>query len=149
MAVGPFLSHDTGFVSLLGEGDWVNDDHYAVLATTTESPDVGAQVDYEDILEECADGDYDQIALTGEAVAEESNKVRFDCDEISFGDTVSITGRYLYILEGTAATPVAGDEIIGHIDLDGADNVSSVNAKFSFNPATTEGLFEVSRTAAP
>jgi hypothetical protein len=149
MAIGPFLSHDAGYVHLLSTDNWAVDDYYAVLATTTETPNVGTQIDYEDILAECADGDYDQVALAGKAVAEEADKVRFDCDKITFGASVSITARYLYILKGTAATPVNADEIIGHIDLDGAANVSSVNAEFSFDPATTEGLFEVSRTAAP
>jgi hypothetical protein len=149
MAVGPFLSHDTGFKSLLGGDDWVNDDYYAVLATTSETPARDTQVDYEDILQECADGDYDQVALAGKAVAVNSTKVRFTCNKINFGSEVSISGRYLYILKGTAATPANTDEIVGHIDLDGSGNVSSVSAEFSFTPDATNGLFEVARTAAP
>jgi hypothetical protein len=147
MAVGPFLSHDTGFKSLLGAGDWVNDAYYAVLATTSESPDRATQIDYADILNECADGDYDQVALTSKAVALNSTNVRFTCAKIDFGSTVSITARYLYILKGTAASPAGTDEIIGHIDLDGAGNVSSVSAEFSFTPSATNGLFEVERSA--
>jgi hypothetical protein len=149
MTVGPFLSHDTGFASLLSTDDFVTEDYYAVLATTSETPDQATQVDYADILNECADGDYDQVALASKAVAVNSQKIRFTCAKINFGATVSITARYLYILKGTAASPVGTDEIIGHIDLDGAGNVSSVNAEFSFTPHATNGLFEVARSAAP
>ena len=149
MAVGPFLSHDTGYASLLGSGDWASYAYYAVLATNSETPDRDTQVDYADILAECADGDYAPVALASKAVAENSNKVSFDCAKINFGATVSISARYLYILQGAAASPVSTDEIVGHIDLDGASNISSVNAEFSFDPATTNGLFEVARTAAP
>jgi hypothetical protein len=150
MPVGPFLSHDTGFKTLLGTGDWTGAGaYYAVLATTSESPDRAAQVDYEDILEECADGDYDQVAITGAAAAVNSTKVRFTCSKIDFGSEVTISARYLYILEGTAASPANSDEIIGHIDLSGSGNVSSVAAEFSFTPDGTNGLFEIARSDAP
>lgn len=149
MSVGPLLSHDTGFKSLLGSDDWENDDYYAVLATTDETPDRASQVDYEDILNECDDADYDQVALTGKSVSVSDTNVQFTCDKISWGSDVTISGRYLYILKGTAATPAAGDEIVGHIDLTGNGNASSTNAEFSFTPDSTDGLFEIERTAAP
>jgi hypothetical protein len=150
MAVGPFLSHDTGFASLLGSGNWASDAYYAVLATTSETPDRAAQIDYADILaEHGATGNYDQVALSGKAVAINSTKVRFTCSKINFGADTTITARYLYILKGTAASPAGTDEIIGHVDLDGAGNVSSVSAEFSFTPDATNGLFEVARSAAP
>lgn len=148
MAVGPFLTHDTGLAALLSTDDWTTDAYYAVLATTTESPDRAAQIDYEDILAECADADYDQVALAGKAVAVNSTKIRFTCNKITFGASVTISARYLYILKGTAATPATSDKIIGYIDLDGAGNLSSVNAEFSFTPNATNGLFEVARSAA-
>ena len=148
MAVGPFLSHDTGFASLLSTDDWTTDAYYAVLATTSESPDRATQVDYEDILEECADGDYDQVALASKTCSVDgSNNVVFDCAKITFTAAGDITARYLYVLKGTAASPNNADEIIGHIDLDGAGNISSVGAEFSFDPHAN-GLFYVPRTTA-
>jgi len=148
MAVGPFLSHDTGFASLLSTDDWTTDAYYAVLATHSESPDRSTQVDYEDILEECADGDYDQVALESKTCSVDgSNNVVFDCAKITFTESGDITARYLYVLKGTAATPNNADEIIGHIDLDGAGNISSVGAEFSFDPHAN-GLFYVPRTTA-
>ena len=147
MSVGPFLSHDTGFASLLGPDNWISDDYYAVLATDTEVPDRASQVDYEDILAECADGDYSPVALASKTCAVNGTDVRFDCAKINFGSAVSISGRYLYILKGTAATPNNADEIVGHIDLDGSGNISSVGAEFSFDPHAN-GLFYVPRTVA-
>jgi hypothetical protein len=149
MAVGPFLSHDTNFANLLSTDNWVTDDHYAVLATTTETPNRVTQLDLDDILEECADADYSRQNLTGEAVAVNSTKVRFTCGKITFTAAGNVAGRYLYILKGTVAGAAGADPIIGHIDLDGAGNLSSVNAEFSFTPNSTNGLFEISRTAAP
>ena len=152
MAAGPFLSHDTGFKSLLGTGNWTSAaTYYAILATNTEAPDRAAQIDYEDILAEVAGGgDYEPKAIVDGAVAVNSTKVRFTCAKLTFTAEGDISARYLYILKGTAALPVASDEIIGHIDLVGsAANISSVNSEFSFTPDGTNGLFEVLRTAAP
>lgn len=148
MTVGPFLTHETGFSSLLSTDDWETDAYYAVLATTSESPNRATQVDYEDILEECADGDYSPVALSGKAVSINGTNIKFTCSEINFGAAVSITARYLYILKGTAASPANADEIVGHIDLDGSGNVYSVNSEFSFTPDSTNGLFQVQRSAA-
>jgi len=147
MAVGPFLSHDTGFASLLGPDNWISDDYYAVLATDDETPDRASQVDYEDILEECADTDYDPIALASKTCAVNDTDVRFDCAKITFTASGDITARYLYILKGDAGSPASADEIIGHIDLDGSGNISSVGAEFSFDPHAN-GLFYVPRTTA-
>lgn len=150
MTVGIFTSHDTGFAELLGNDDWTVDDYYAVLADTTETVDRSTQINYEDILQECADVDYDQIALTGKTVAVDgSGNITFDCDKINFGASVTISARFLYILKGTAATPVTTDNIVGSIDLQTeTGNVSSTAAEFSFDPDATDGLFEVARSAA-
>lgn len=150
MAVGPFLTHDTGYKSLLTTGNWVTDDHYAVLATSSETPNRSTHVDYEDITNECADGDYTAQDLTGEAVTiEAGGEIQFTCSKINFGASVSITAQYLFILKGTVSGSAAGDEIIGHIDLTGDSDISSVSAEFSFTPDATNGLFEIARSAAP
>lgn len=149
MAVGPFLTHDTGFSSLLSTDDWTSDAYYAVLATDTETPARDTQIDYEDILAECADSDYDPVALVSKTVSVSGTAIQFDCAKITLTAAGSITGRYLYILKGTAASPTISDEIVGHIDLTGSGNISSVSGEFSFTPDVTDGLFEVARSAAP
>lgn len=150
MAVGPFLTHDTGYNSVLTDDNWLTDVHYAVLATNLESPDRATQIDYADILQECADVDYSPVAITGESASIVSTKTQYSCSKINFGSAVTISARYLYILKGTAAAPVATDEIIGHVDLtSAAENISSNNSEFSFTPNATYGLFEVERSSAP
>jgi len=152
MAVGPFLSHDSGYLSLFnGTSDWITSDHYAALMVSGNgTQNQGTELLWSDISAEVLTvaGDYDHQVLTGEAVTDDGVVIMFDCGKITFTAAGDITARYLYILEGTAAAPVAGDEIIGHIDLDGAADVSSVGAEFSFDPAVS-GLFYISRTAAP
>jgi len=148
MAVGAFLSHTSGFLTTLKSGDWAADDHYAVLVTTTGTPSRTTWLTYSDITNECADGGYVAKDLAGETVATNGTNVKFDCDKINFGDTVTISARYLIILIGTVSTSGASDEIVGSIDLDGTGNVSSVAAEFSFDPAASEGLFQIAATSA-
>jgi len=144
------LSHDTGYKSLLGTGNWTSAGaYYAVLATTTETPDRATHIDYEDILEECADADYGPVAISGASVTVTETKVVFNCSKIEFTAEGSIAGRYAFILKGTAASPASADEIVGHIDLTGSGNATSVNGEFSLTPDETAGLFMVVRTAAP
>lgn len=151
MAVGPFNTHESGFLDLLSTSvDWGTTAYYAVLATTAETPNRATQIDYEDILNEHgATGNYDQVALafTGGSAVIDGTDILFKCDKISFGSNTTITARYLYILKGTAASPAASDLILGHVDLDGSGNISSVGAEFSFTPNATHGLFKISRSA--
>ena len=152
MAVGPFNTHHTGFLDLLSSAtDWGTTAYYAVLATTTNAPDRATWIDYQDIINEHgATGNYDQVALafTGGSAVVDDTDVLFKCDKITFGADTTITARYLYILKGTAASPANGDLILGHVDLDGAGNVSSVGAEFSFTPNAANGLFRISQSAA-
>jgi len=149
MTVGIFNSHDTGLAKVLGEDNWATADHYAVLATTTETPDRATQVDLEDILAECADADYSRQNLASEAVSVVSTKIRFDCGKITFAAAGSVAGRYVYILRGNVAGAANSDLIVGHVDLNTeGGNLSSVSAEFSYDPPAT-GLFEIVRTSAP
>ena len=150
MTVGPFLSHDTGYKSLLGTGNWTSAGaYYAVLATTTETPDRATHIDYEDILEECEDADYAPVAIASASVVVTATKVVFKCAKIEFTSAGSISGQYVFVLKGTAASPAAADEIVGHIDLTGSGNATSVSGEFSLTPDADDGLFKVLRTAAP
>lgn len=154
MAVGPFLNHDSGFAELLSTADWTTDAYYAVLlANGSGTQDRTTEVDWDDIsAAEISDADYTRQALASKTVAADSGNsyaIKFTCGKITFTAAGDISARYLYILKGTAASPVGTDKIVGHIDLTGAaENASSVNAEFSFTPHTT-GLFYAARTAAP
>jgi hypothetical protein len=152
MAVGPFNTHESGLLDLLSTSvDWGTTAYYAVLATTTNAPNRATWINYEDIINEhAATGNYDQVALafTGGSAVVDGTDILFKCDKINFGSNTTISARYLYILKGSAAAPGASDLILGHVDLDGAGNISSVGAEFSFTPNAANGLFRVSRSAA-
>ena len=149
MAVSIFFSHDTGFKSLLGTGNWTSAGaYYAVLATTDETPDRATHIDYEDILAECEDADYAPVAISGASVVVTSTKAVFKCSKIEFTAAGSVSGRYLFVLKGTAAEPANADEIVGHVDLStSGGNVSSRRGEFSFTPDADAGLFRIPRTA--
>lgn len=154
MAVGPFLSHDEGFLQLMTGAslDWATADHYACLMVHGNgTQNRTTEIDWEDISAAvlAVAGDYDHQVVAGETVTISTENIMFDCSKITFTEVGDISARYLYILEGTKASPANADKIIGHVDLSGsAANVSSVGAEFSFDPAAT-GLFYISRTAAP
>jgi len=150
MAVGPFLSHDVGFnEQIRGDVDFLASGVAAVLVTTTHTPDRAADTQYSHIsANECADVDYSAQALGTKTIAVEATRVRFNCGKITFTASGDVTGRYLYLVYGTAASLVAGDRILGHIDLTGGGNASSINAEFSWTPHAN-GIFEITRTAAP
>jgi hypothetical protein len=149
MSVGPFLTHDAGFRDLLaGQEDFLGSGVYAVLVTTTHSPNRATDNAYSAISgNEATGGDYSRQALGTKSVAVEGTRVRFNCGKITFTAEGDVTGRYLYLVFGTAGSPQAGDTILGHIDLTGDGNASSISAEFSFTPHAS-GLFEVERSAA-
>ena len=147
MTVGIFQSHDPGMALLLGAQDWPNDTYYAMLIKTAQVVNRAGATRADIIANVCADVGYVHIDLTGKTLAVAGTNIRFDCAKINFGDTVSISGRFLYILKGTVALSSDSDVVIGCIDLQTeTGDVSSVSAKFSYDPAAT-GLFEIERTA--
>jgi len=145
-----FLTHDLGYKDQIANvEDFLGAPVTAVLVDTAQVPDRATENAYSAIsANECSDVDYAQVALTGKTIAVEGDRVRFNCAKIDFGASVSISARYLYLVFGTAGSLVAGDRILGHIDLTGTGNASSVSAEFSVTPPAT-GLFEVLRSNAP
>lgn len=150
MTVGPFLSHDTGYLAQLsGAEDFLGSGVYAVLVDDAQTPNRASEASYSAISgNECTDADYSRQALASKSASIEATRVRFTCGKITFTASGDVSGRYLYVCYGTAATPQAGDVILGHIDLTGDGNASSIGAEFSFTPSGS-GLFEVERTDAP
>ena len=134
---GKFITHWQGWIDLFdGSNSWESDGYFAVCATATEAPDAETQNDYEDILEECADADYDRVDLTGKAISqdESTGQINFSCETIKLCTQGDVSAKYLYILQGTAASP-EGAIILGHIDLNpGGGNLTSINGEFSYTP---------------
>lgn len=119
--------------------DWANDGVYAVLVNGYTFS--AAHTAYSNLSsnELAGGGDYAPKALTGKSVSIVSGKVRFDCDDVSFGDPVSIgPADGIAYLVGNAASPQAGDLLLFYESL--AD-VESVNSEFVIGDTT--GLYEI------
>ena len=144
-----FLTHDTGLrAQLAGTEDFLGSGVYAVLVDAAHTPNRATDNAYSAIsANECDDEDYSRQDLTSKTVAVEATRVRFDCGKITFTASGDVSGQYVYFLYGTAASPQAADVILGHVDLTGDGNASSIGAEFSYTPSAS-GLFEVARSAA-
>lgn len=134
------VAYNAGLLALLnGSIAFGSDACYAVLLTDSYTPSA-AHDTYSDVSAvECADGDYDQVALTTKTVALNGTAVDFDSDDIDFGSAVTITARYIAILKGTAASPQGTDPLIWYNDF--GSNKSSTNAQFIVR--TTNKIYTV------
>ena len=143
MAVSAFLSDDTGYAELLGKKDWTTDSIYVALIKTAATITRGSQT-WASIKANKTDP---QLALPTPTVAVSSTKVKFSHAKVQFTSDGSLSGRYVFYLFGDYSSPQDADKVIGYVDLDGSGDVSSVNAEFSFTPDSTNGLFEIARSA--
>lgn len=144
-----FLTHDTGLrAQFAGTADFLDGGVYAVLVDAAHTPDRATDNAYSAIsANECSDADYSRQALASKTATVEATRVRFNCGKITFTASGTVSGQYVYFLYGAAATPQAADVILGHVDLTGTGNASSIGAEFSYTPSAS-GLFEVARSAA-
>lgn len=125
-----FIPYNSGLLALVnGSKDFAADAAYAVLLTGAYTPDL-AHDTYSDISgNECADTDYDPVALANKAVTAVGNDVLLNCDDINFGASVTISAQYLALVWGTAASPQAADALIGYVDFGSV--ISSLNSQFA------------------
>jgi hypothetical protein len=98
------------------------------------APVVATEATYADIsADECADGDYGPIVLTSVDVTEPSaGIVMVDAAQVDYGAAVTISARYFYVLRRAGGSLVAGDLILGFMDLNdgGAADVDSIASDF-------------------
>ena len=150
MAVGPFNIYSETLEAMLKSSfvDLSSQNMVAVLLTSSHTPDLEAHATYADIsTQEVADADYAAQDLTGEVVTDETAGAYFDSGDISFGASVTITGKYLVLLAGTAASLSGTDKLLGIMDLDDSNtsaSVSSANGAFSIT-APAGGWFSLNR----
>ena len=70
-----------------------------------------------------------------------TREIKLDAADLDFGDTVSLTGRYIYLVHRATGTIAPGDLIVGYVDLtEAASDVSSTNGNFDLAWAAT-GLY--------
>ena len=114
---------------------WVGASRYAVIVKNTYTPNI-AHTTYADIsADECDTVGYQAVQLTGQGFVNDDS---VDCDDIdvTLSDTVNPIGRYVFILEGSAASPQAADIITGSWDgSNGGNNDVTINAAVAINAA--------------
>lgn len=146
MAVGAFtLTHQGKLNWLNGNIDPDTDTLVAVLVDNAHTPSLVNDDIYSDIsANECSDGDYSPQVITGMAITQSSGTVKLDANIVSFGDPVTISARYLYVVRRAGASLVAGDLILGYMDLNdgGSSNVASIAAVFSVDWDAANGLIQ-------
>lgn len=145
MAASDFTFTHEGFLDLFKE-DFETDDHYAILLLETATPNAATWVDLDDVVaHECADDDYARQDCSGESLTQLDGEVTVDVGDISFGEDVSITAKYVVLLRGNVAGADGADRIVGWSDLnEGGGSVSSSNGAFGAN-IHSDGLLTVNQ----
>lgn len=129
MAAGAWVSYDTGKLDFFDE-DFTPDNHYWTLHTSSYTP-ATTHVTFSQITNECADGDYAKQDATGEATSNSSGTITVDIGDVDFGNTVTITAKYLVLVRGTVAGSAGTDRVVGYCDLNsGGGSVSSTSGNF-------------------
>ena len=150
MTVSKFEFTDAGFLAVRKGGiNLESDVIVAVVVDHAHTASIGADSTYSDIsANECSDSDYTTSFAEGHIVAniawtDESGRVfMLDADSLDFGNSVTIKGRYVYLVKRTGSGNTvlsAGDLIVGYVDLRTEDdgNVESVDGNFDLAWAAT------------
>lgn len=148
MAVGTFQLYSTGKEALTADNanqiNWASDTIVAVLAGVGYTPAITHSV-YSDVSANIiADAGYAPAVLTGKTSTRTLDKILWDCADISFGDPVTLSAKWLVIVKRAGGALAGTDQLIGYVDLNtatGSSVASSVNAVFQVN--TSNGLFDL------
>ena len=144
MAAGQFTLTDKAIQDLGNTIDWVANLVTAILVDANHSPVISEDV-YSDIsADEITVGafpDYSQETVTSKILLKGTvTEVGYSSSQVSFGNTVTISARYLYFVVGTASSLNPTDVVLGYCDLNEAlgptDNVSSLSSTFFINPSS-------------
>lgn len=150
MTVGTFTFTDAGSLACRkGTIDLENDTIVGVLIDAAHTPSVTGDDVYSDISGNlCDDTDYTTNHPNGLVVSNlawtspSSRNFKLDADALDFGNTVTIAARYLYLVKRAGASLVAGDLIVGFMDLQTeGGNASSTNGNFDVDFHASNGLF--------
>ena len=146
MAAGAFIVVDKAIEKIHdGTFDLDTDTWYAVLVTDSHTPNNATDDLYSDIsANEVSGGGYvaQDVAIT---VGESGGTVTIDAGDTDFGNSVTITAKYCYILNGDEGAQARRDDILCYVDLNsGGGSVSSNNGDFDIT-WNASGLFTVAR----
>lgn len=153
MTVGAFTLTNPGLLAHQdGNIDPNTDTMVGVLVLTAHTPSLVNDNIYSDIsANECADADYtasfaEGIVLTVTVTEPSAGIVMVDMSQADFGSAVTIGARYFYVLRRAGGTLVAGDLILGYMDLNdgGSVDVESISSDFKVD-ANANGLYRVAK----
>ncbi len=142
MAAGPFDVYEIALNKILKADIDLNDDTYgAMLLLTAHTPNLSTHAFVTDIVgDECGDGDYARQAITGNAMlGPTAGESFFDCDNIDFGNSVTIGARYLVIYRNIGPDVDATSEVCFICDL---------NSPSGPDLESTAGNFDIAIAAA-
>lgn len=130
MAVSAFSLTDEGKKDLfVTDADAAS--YYWVLCTSALTPSATHITLSQISANECADGDYSPQDATGVSITQSSGTVTFDIGDVDFGNIVTITAKYLYLVVGTVAGKAGTDRLVGWYNLDDTGgSLSSTNGNF-------------------
>jgi hypothetical protein len=147
MAVGAFTLLNTGKEALTTDNanqiNWASDTIVGVLVAAAHTPTLTHST-YADISANViADAGYAPAVVTNKTSVRTADKILWDCDNISFGDPVTLTAKYMYLVKRAGGSLTGTDQLIGYVDLNvGAGlSASSTNSVFRIN--TPDGLFDL------
>lgn len=154
MAVSAWKFTDPGYLACRSNTiDLENDTFRWVLVDNAHTPSLALDNVFSDIsANECTDADYASQLAAGLAWTNPTSRdFVLDATDIDFGNSVTISARYCYLVRDADAngTLVAGDLIVGFYDLNdgGAANVSSTNGNFDI-AHNAAGMFTETITPA-
>lgn len=127
MAIGNIQFVNGGELRLRNNAglQWDESTHYAVLTKHAHVPSVTHDA-FSDLTNICDSANYAHQNIPSKAFASGNP----DSAAIDFTDSGAdeMTARHLWIIEGVAASPNAGDVVIGYIDLTGIAGDGIINA---------------------
>ncbi len=147
MAAGAFKPFDQGLLAIQnGNIDYLNDTIVAVLLDADYVPDKAANDTYSDISADIiTDGDYAPVVIGTKTVTiPAGDEVLYNCANISFGATVTITAKWCVLVKRAAGALAGTDLLLGFADLNtssGTATASSTGGPFVIN--TPNGLFGI------
>ena len=129
MAASAWVIYDDAKERLAdGTFDLDGDTFKCALCATTHTPLSSGHGVYSDISANLSsDTDYAAVTCSGVTWDETNGTVTFDCNDISFGTSVTITARYAVLFDDTTTS----DCLLAYSDLDdGGAYVASTNGTF-------------------
>lgn len=143
MAAGAFVPYHNGLLKIAtGSVDFQNDTLKAALVKSTYTPAASTHDHWDDIsANECDSADYTAITIASAAISLTGGKVRFDIEDLDYGDEVTISAKYCVIYKdtGTAST----SPVLFYVDLNsGGSSVESTAGDYDVT-ISANGVYEI------